>query len=347
MIIVTDEAREYLLSGRPGGRAGPYRIALNDYTAEGIDLQLYPDRTGELDEVIKVGPIEFVILKSEVRLVTAGDLLIDLDGPGDNREPRLQVIRRKTETGEELPYDPEALERLKRDVKETDAISDGAKTELYFQIVELQGLGKWFQGLYNRVIPSRREMIFPPLVRRALELAGEHDGPLKVLDVGSGSASTLLYGHDRKLYELTCIDLLAGWYSRLHEIFHIEHAAPFIAGVAEQLDEHFPAETFDIVHTSGALDHTESPYVSMEQMHRVTKSGGLVVVASDIREGTNRNWVGLHQHDLYLDDDGDLTCTRKDGYTRSLVRQLGLRPLFHHRAGDEPGRPFEVIYQKA
>lgn len=347
MIIVTEEAREHLLRRQPAGPQEAYRIALNDYTADGIDLRLYPDRPGEIDELIKVGPIDFVMLKSEVGLVTAGDVLIDLNGSGERHELRLEVIRRKSETGEELPYDAEALERLKRDVKETDAISEGAKTELYFQIVELQGLGKWFKVLYNRVVPSRREKVFPPLMRRALELAeGGGGGPLKVLDVGSGSVSTLLYGHDQKLYELTCVDLLAEWYSRLHEIFRIEHAAPFYAGVAEKLDALFPAEAFDIVHCSGALDHTDSPYESMDQMYRVTRRGGLVVIASDIREGTNRNWVGLHQHDLMLDDGGDLTCTKKDGYTRSLVARLGLRPLFHHRAGDEPGQPFEAIYRK-
>jgi SAM-dependent methyltransferase len=57
--------------------------------------------------------------------------------------------------------------------------------------------------------------------------------------------------------------------------------------------------SFDVVYSSNALDHTRSPRRCIEQMTAVLRPGGWLVLEGFLREGSNGNWVGLHQHDLF------------------------------------------------
>ena len=116
----------------------------------------------------------------------------------------------------------------------------------------------------------------------------------KVLDCGSGVVS-ILHGTVKKGNLHSC-DLLAYEYEKIFDYKANGIIPPFPSGCEELIFD----GTFDIVHISNALDHTQDPQAAYNAMYRAVKPGGFLIVQGFVNEGTHEEWQGMHQHDLDL-----------------------------------------------
>ena len=68
---------------------------------------------------------------------------------------------------------------------------------------------------------------------------------------------------------------------------------------AEDLSEKFDDDFFDIVHIRNALDHTVDPLRCLNEMYKITKESGYMVIHGFENEAVWENWIGMHQWNLY------------------------------------------------
>ena len=197
----------------------------------------------------------------------------------------------------------------------------------------------------NRVFP--RDL--PPLVGALQERFGSK---LRALDVGCGPASLLSLGHLRGWFDLTGVDPLADHYHQALAGQHRRPAGVLRAGFGENLADLFAPESFHLVFTCNALDHTQSPGRVVEQMCRVLAPGGVLFVQGYVREGSANRFHGLHQHDLYLLSEGRLMCRsrawpRRFGRPgRSLSDELPLAVVNQTAPSSEVKSHLRVVYRK-
>ena len=168
---------------------------------------------------------------------------------------------------------------------------------------------------------------------------------IRVLDVGSGPVSTLGTPARNNRVELVCTDALADHYNTLlGEAGYVD--LPRIQKVkGENLLRAFGPDSFDIVHCANALDHFEDPALSFENMFRVCKPGGAVVVISVENEGEREHYQGLHQWNLRADDSGFLLGS-KSGNENLLLRAANGRYSWHYLPSPAEYRIFRVTVIK-
>jgi SAM-dependent methyltransferase len=141
--------------------------------------------------------------------------------------------------------------------------------------------------------------------------AGSDPGPLKVLDVGCGPISKVGSRWPGRPVELTCVDPLAETYNELLDknCPGIKHRP--IYGVGEKLKEQFGDETFDIVFSLNALDHSYNPLCAIKNMVSVTKDHGMTYFIVSEREADHWNYEGMHQWNFYTEK-GRLMLSNRD-----------------------------------
>ena len=184
--------------------------------------------------------------------------------------------------------------------------------------------GKREPWIDNAINPETRKREFPPLVLSQLDrLRNNANGKLKVLDVGCGPLSPLAWGVESGLFELTATDILADIYIELLEKYHISYPVKPVKCSGEELDKHYPQNSFDLVYSRNALDHTQSPLKCVRNMHDLLKTNGTLVLSGFVKEGTSGNWDGLHQWDL-VPSSGNLMCYDKTGQDVNLIESLHL-----------------------
>ncbi|MCZ7625564.1 MAG: hypothetical protein C3F12_05820 [Candidatus Methylomirabilota bacterium] len=137
---------------------------------------------------------------------------------------------------------------------------------------------------------------------------------LLALDVGSGPFSQLIGGQVQGLFQITAIDPLAREYVALMETDGLFREFPVkpIYGTGETLMNLFGEESFHIAYIGNALDHTQDPSLTIDNIYRVLKKNGIFMVIFYENEGTTEWWRGLHQYDLSLDG-SYIRCTNKFG----------------------------------
>ena len=66
-----------------------------------------------------------------------------------------------------------------------------------------------------------------------------------------------------------------------------------------------------------------------------------------IREGTSENWMGLHQHDLFILED-DLYWINRSGSVkdRNLTRDLNMKVLFECVGDNQPASIYTIVFFK-
>lgn len=132
-----------------------------------------------------------------------------------------------------------------------------------------------------------------------------------VLDVGCG-ISTILNYIDAK--EKHGIDPLAKEYKR---IFKYPKGIKVKQGRGENLP--YPENSFDVVICSNALDHTENPQKTLQQIHSVLKPGGNFILTLEIFPETyKRKRDPAHPHNI------------TEGKLKILLR--GFTILFHKKS---------------
>ena len=176
--------------------------------------------------------------------------------------------------------------------------------------------------------PKVRATAVPAELRRcAVELATEFQRLPRLLEVGSGPVSLLAGAVDEGLCTVVAVDPLARVYRQLLDRHGIRYPIRPRVGHGERLN--FPQASFDLVYSSNALDHARSPRRCLEQMCHVLRPGGFLLLEGFVREGTEGNWHGLHQHDLVAVQ-GRLLDFDRAGWCTDLTAGLPLVCVTEH-----------------
>jgi len=176
--------------------------------------------------------------------------------------------------------------------------------------------------------PAYREAAFPDYLRLCIyELKKSSDTQLKLLEIGPGPVSLLSAGVDQGLFEITAIDPLADVYKKLMRQNGLSYPIKPVKGCGEKLLKYFDKNSFDIVYSSNALDHTISPRECMIQMSQVVIQGGIIFLEGFLREGSAAAWTGLHQHDLFPENGHLIHCNRA-GIRTDLANGLPLQCIY-------------------
>jgi len=121
--------------------------------------------------------------------------------------------------------------------------------------------------------------------------------------VGSGPISKLgTRSFIKKGVELTCVDPLAEFYCELIEEFCPDLKYRPQTGTGESLREMFEPDSFDIVYSLNALDHSYNPLQVIENMVSLIKSDGMVYFVVMENEASFLNYEGMHQWNFYVEN---------------------------------------------
>lgn len=229
----------------------------------------------------------------------------------------------------------------------------GFRSEERFWQRELTLTGDFAECVSATLDPGRMHRVFPNHLAPYLVGLRERFGPvLRALDVGCGPASLLSLGHLQGKFALTGVDPLAEYYRAALARQGKSPVGELRAGYGEGLGSLFPPESFHLVFTCNALDHTQSPGRALSEMCAMTAPGGVLVVQGFVREGSANHFHGLHQNDLYLLSNGRLMCRtrswplRRGGPGRAISDPLPLAALFQTQPSSEVKSPLRVIYRK-
>lgn len=137
---------------------------------------------------------------------------------------------------------------------------------------------------------------------------------LKVLDVGSGAVS-LLNGTFSKA-NITTVDPLGSLYPLIFDYPKYDIKPPIGCG-GEEMDFE---NSFDVVHMSNAIDHSQNPAACFNKLMRAARPGGYVALQGFEDEAIGENWEGFHQWNFKMNPDtGDVSYSGRDGQVVGLV----------------------------
>lgn len=120
-------------------------------------------------------------------------------------------------------------------------------------------------------------------------------GTVSILDVGAGPASLVGKSWEGRTVHLVAIDPLADKYNALLEQ---RGYVPYVRtqpGDGEHLSEQFPPNSFDIVFSNNALDHSYDPLRVLQQAMIILKPGGWIFLRHNVNEAIHAGYGGLHQ----------------------------------------------------
>ncbi|MBN1543391.1 methyltransferase domain-containing protein [candidate division KSB1 bacterium] len=142
-----------------------------------------------------------------------------------------------------------------------------------------------------------------PLQNEIIRLLPSTQTDVKILDVGSGPLTFLgKQAAGRRIY-ITATDPLAVHYNRLLKRYGIPSPTPLRPIKAEELATILPENIFDLACARNSLDHSIDPVCALEQMLRVVKPGGRLLLWHQINEGENRRYWGFHQWNFDLSEE--------------------------------------------
>lgn len=229
----------------------------------------------------------------------------------------------------------------------------GFRSEAAFWERELTLRGDYADFVSASLDPERMDRVFPPDLASLAGALRERFGVApRALDVGCGPSSLLSLGHIRGWLNLTGVDPLAEAYRASLLTHGRSPVGSLRAGYAESLSLLFPPESFHLVFSCNALDHTQSPAQALEQMCRVLAPGGVLYVQGYVREGSANSFHGLHQHDLYLLSSGRLMCRtrtwpfRHGGKGECISEGLPLTTIDQTPPSSEVKSHLRVVYRK-
>jgi SAM-dependent methyltransferase len=131
----------------------------------------------------------------------------------------------------------------------------------------------------------------------------------RILDVGSGPLTSINRKCDSCEVSITAVDPLADFYNELLARHGITPPVPAVEGWGERLTERFGENQFEIAYARNAVDHSYDPIKCIDEMVKVTKKNGYVIVEMNERAGSIEEWRGLHQWDFFVA--GTLPLLRK------------------------------------
>jgi len=164
---------------------------------------------------------------------------------------------------------------------------------------------------------------------------------IKILELGPGPLSRLTEGWKEGLYDLISVDPLATEYRKTFVDFEY-----LTQGVGEEVHTMFPPESFHMSYASNCLDHAQDPLKCFQNMYLLTKPGGIICIDSNVKEGTRARWSGLHQFDIWVEEDR-LMCKTKNGEPYMLTEGSYLEILeYHDRSHTDKVPWFSIMFKK-
>ena len=157
--------------------------------------------------------------------------------------------------------------------------------------------GEWPDDFRQRLDPEAEVEEYLPL-----SVGAEALPRLRILDVGSGPLTKLGKRYRGQPLDLSACDPLADVYSALLRRAGIAPLVPVRMAFAEDLTAFFAPESFDLVHCINALDHSFDPLRAIQEMLRVVRVGGAVVLMHQPNEAEREEYVGLHQWNFDVQD---------------------------------------------
>jgi SAM-dependent methyltransferase len=177
--------------------------------------------------------------------------------------------------------------------------SKGVKHEVRFWTDWVSSAGGRFAEDYAKRVSGTAA--FEPFLEQLFTKGTKLD----VLDVGAGPITFLGTMSTRNDISITATDPLADAYQKILSAHGITPKVATDFATAEDLVAFFPVKRFDLVHCRNALDHSFNPVRGIDQMLRVTKPGGFVVLRHRVNEGENEKYSGFHQYN-FDEQDGRL-----------------------------------------
>jgi SAM-dependent methyltransferase len=124
-----------------------------------------------------------------------------------------------------------------------------------------------------------------------------------IIDVGSGPFSSMGIPCSNLKVDFQAIDPLAYVYNKLKSKYGITTTIDVQFAFVERLTDKYNEELFDIVNMNNALDHAFDPVCGIDQMLRICKVGGTVILRHQENEAENENYTGFHQWNLCKEND--------------------------------------------
>ena len=219
---------------------------------------------------------------------------------------------------------------------------------------------RWLEGIadeltfWNDYLLNRGGEYFPRFSvceDRRRPFALEQDIPeadygkeYKVLDVGSGPFSRCGLVSDKVRLDMLAVDPLAYGYQYLKEKYRVDNGGRLETAFVELLDRKFPADTFDMVHMSNALDHSFDPIFGIWQMLRVVRRGGCVILRHHENEAENENYEGFHQWNLMVRDGAFVVWRRgEETNVSQLVAQVADVAVYPHLQEEGGGWIYDKV----
>lgn len=163
---------------------------------------------------------------------------------------------------------------------------------------------------------------------------------ITVLELGPGPKSRLTEGFKQQLFDLVAVDPLADTFKK-----HLGSEEFLTYGYGETMDKLFPPESFHMSYASNALDHTEDPSLCFKNMVSLTKVNGYIMIQGGVNEGTRANWLGLHKHNMWIERE-ELLCCSRYGVPVNLSRGYPLEFVDSRQALIEGNPWFSITYRK-
>lgn len=194
-------------------------------------------------------------------------------------------------------------------VLDEDAVR--AFSERYIMSLESEYIG-WFNTTKNKTQDARIKAIQDRQFREA-DLLAAYPNP-KVLDVGAGRCCGVgtIPPEEGHTITLHACDVLAGAYAVLNALYGLK---PYVAtefAFVERLTDRYPANSFDIVRMSNALDHCYDPFSGIFEMLKVAKVGGTVRLIHRENESVFELEYGMHQWNITSIGEDSMVIWRKD-----------------------------------
>lgn len=198
--------------------------------------------------------------------------------------------------------------------------NNGFKNEIDFWDTELSLKGQYSKSISDRLSKTKSKQAWPKILVNYLKNFKKYKP--KVLDLGSGPVSQLSYGAFSKQINLECVDPLGNEYIKLLHKYKHKLCYPLKCCSGESLKKIYNENTFDIVWMHNAIDHSQNPQKVIDSVSKILKIGGYFILQMWSYEGKAESYVGLHQHDFFVDKFQNLYLITKHGNQFSKAKLI-------------------------
>lgn len=193
---------------------------------------------------------------------------------------------------------------------------------------ELRFWDGYFSGRYPQYEAERTFRLDPEQPLQS-ELTGylrrvvkeEELDRVRVLDVGAGPLTFMGKTLDGKAIDITAVDPLAEDYDLILERYGIVPPVRTKKRCAEELTSLFSENTFDMVVSRNALDHSYDAVKAVSECVAVAKRGHPVVLQNAVNEARRQNYKGLHQWNFDVRDGEFVVSNKWEDFNVSKILQ--------------------------